>query len=237
MRNRLPNKTLVALSNVASVYRRSGRFKTAERYQRKALDGFRRVLGPGQRRTISHQTALAEIVMADGRYEEAETLLRHALEYCLESSIDNPVYAKVLERLSSTLMAQDRGAEAEPLCRDLLAWRKQGKSSALTGKAHLWLARSLMLQENLDEAGKQIELSLELVRGEGDDTDWVLQLGMCLKDIAAIRRGEKEDAVAAIQAYRQLQSQQKTIREYTRQIVLSEVRSQLAKAGIDADDH
>ncbi len=55
--------------------------------------------------------------------------------------------------------------------------------------------------------------------------------------VPAVRRGETEDTTAAIQAYRQLQAQAKTIREYTRHIVLSEVRSQLAKAGIDSKDH
>ncbi len=91
-----------------------------------------------------------------------------------------------------------------------------------------------MLQENLDEAAKQIGLSLEIVRREVDNTDWILQLAMCLKEIVAIRKGETKDTAAAIQAFRRLQSQRQHIREYTRQIVLSEMRSQMAKAGIDA---
>ena len=230
------SKTLVALSDLASVYAGAGRYEPAERYAREALEGGRRVLGDADRLTIMQMGHLGKILMADGRLGEAEVILQEALAECREHHTDSVVFTGILGQLSTTLIALDRGAEAEPLCRELLAWSEKRVLLRVQGQAHLWLGRALLEQDKLDEAESSLSKSIDLMAPELTHENWAVCFANCLKNAVAVRQGRSESASAAVDAFHRLLRAKENLNFEVRKLFIAEAREALRDAGINPED-
>jgi tetratricopeptide (TPR) repeat protein len=74
------SKTLTALSNLALVLRKLGKYEEAEEMNRRALQSREKVLGPKHPDTLVSLSNLALVLRKLGKYEEAEEMNRRALQ-------------------------------------------------------------------------------------------------------------------------------------------------------------
>jgi len=71
--------TLDSISNLALVLNSQKRYKDAEKHQRQALEGYRRVLGQEHLDTLDGIYKLAVMLKNQGKYAEAGQMYREAL--------------------------------------------------------------------------------------------------------------------------------------------------------------
>ena len=106
---------LITMSSLARLYFNEGKYAQAEAVARKHLDARRRSLGEEHPVTLAGMVLLGRIELARQRYADAESTLRQALNGLVTT---NPggwerYDAEIL--LGSSLTAQGKLAEAEPL--------------------------------------------------------------------------------------------------------------------------
>ncbi|RMF76483.1 MAG: serine/threonine protein kinase [Planctomycetota bacterium] len=86
------------------------------RYVRPAASHAREAFGLADDLTLSTQVSLADALQMAGRYDEAEALLREAIEiYRRRATADNPAYYRALNVLGASLTARRHFADAEPI--------------------------------------------------------------------------------------------------------------------------
>src|SRR6266480_144644 len=71
---------LTSVSNLASVLGAQGKYEAAEEMNRRALEGYEKVLGKDHPSTLMSVNSLALALRAQGKYEAAEEMNRRALE-------------------------------------------------------------------------------------------------------------------------------------------------------------
>jgi tetratricopeptide (TPR) repeat protein len=97
-----------------------GDLAAAERLEREAVAGLRRVAGAADTDTVDAETSLAEILDREGRWADAEFLARESLAQAPHSN--NPLAtADAMRALGISLAHGNRYAEADKLFRELLA--------------------------------------------------------------------------------------------------------------------
>ncbi len=105
------------MNNLAELYRREGKLRDAENLFTQVVDLRRRLLGPDHPNTASVLTSLAGIKLAQHQYDEAEVLLRQALNGYEKSSADTWLRYYAQSMLGASLAGRGNHAEAEPLLR------------------------------------------------------------------------------------------------------------------------
>ncbi|HLZ84311.1 MAG TPA: tetratricopeptide repeat protein, partial [Caulobacteraceae bacterium] len=98
-----------------------GGYDVAETLLRASLDADESTLGPNHPGTATGLDRLARKMVSEGRYAEAEPLLRRALKIDETALPRSPHTADILGDLGGLLVATDRSPEAEPLLRRALA--------------------------------------------------------------------------------------------------------------------
>ncbi|MGA2046158.1 MAG: tetratricopeptide repeat protein [Terracidiphilus sp.] len=111
-------ETLGTLDDLAALRESEGEYAESEALLVSVLDARRRVLGPENPDTLDDMISLAEVRIELKKYADAEPLLREALSgYQKTASRTWPLY-RSQSLLGSSLAAQGRFAEAEPLLVD-----------------------------------------------------------------------------------------------------------------------
>src|SRR5262249_10892102 len=110
----------VCLNNLAVMYSRRGEWDTAEKCLRTAIELTTTVSGAGGREArpgllAGFQASLGSVLGARCRYEEAELILRSALDSLRDTGVQHPSYAVGLVNLAEVLAATGRQGEALPL--------------------------------------------------------------------------------------------------------------------------
>ncbi len=97
--------------------------------------------------------ALAKLSMNQGRHQEAEMMVRKALERSAASPQYDSLYTKLLQDLADYLALQGRYEEAEGLYRGCLeVWERDGGEPLFYVAALTGLARTLQAQGRFEEA-------------------------------------------------------------------------------------
>jgi eukaryotic-like serine/threonine-protein kinase len=107
--------TLGTLDDLAALRQRQGKYAEAETFFASALDARRRVLGPAHPDTLDNMISLAEVRIEQKKYADAEPLLREALAGYEKTAPGSWPLFRSQSLLGSSLAAQGRFAEAEPL--------------------------------------------------------------------------------------------------------------------------
>ncbi|HEY3812186.1 MAG TPA: tetratricopeptide repeat protein [Caulobacteraceae bacterium] len=118
----------------------AGDWKGLEAAARAALANFETRLGPSSPQTAYAAEWVALALGSEGRFPEAESLLRRALRIIQTTSAgrDDPEVATALFYLGSTIDAENRHADAEPILRRALAIDEK-----VFGPDHLAVSRDL----------------------------------------------------------------------------------------------
>jgi serine/threonine protein kinase len=111
-------ETLGNLDDLAALRQSQGRYADADALFLSTLDARRRVLGPAHPDTLDNMISLAEVRLNEKRYADAEPLLHEALSSYEATSPGSWQLYRSQSLLGTTLVAQGRFAEAEPLLVD-----------------------------------------------------------------------------------------------------------------------
>ena len=117
---------LDALTGLASIRSKAGRFREAEEMYREAHEARRVVVGELDPMTLDILHLLGETITRQGRIDEGRAVLEEALAG-LRSVVgeEHKTTVQTLEDLALTYLYEDRLEEAEPLVREALTgWRK-----------------------------------------------------------------------------------------------------------------
>ena len=118
--------TLWSMTNLASTYRKQGRWKEAEELEVQAMEASTRMLGQEHPDTLASKDNLAMIWMDQGRWKEAEGLEVQVLttrERVLGQ--EHPETLTSMDHLASTLKSQGRDDEAVALMAQCVNLRKK----------------------------------------------------------------------------------------------------------------
>jgi non-specific serine/threonine protein kinase/serine/threonine-protein kinase len=111
-------ETLGTLDDLAALRESEGKYAESEALLVSALDARRRVLGPANPDTLGDMVSLAELRIEQKKYGDAEPLLREALANYEKTAPGSWPHLRSQVLLGSSLAAQGRFAEAEPLLVD-----------------------------------------------------------------------------------------------------------------------
>jgi tetratricopeptide (TPR) repeat protein/predicted Ser/Thr protein kinase len=109
-----PN-VLIMTANLAILYREQGRYAQAEPLFTKVLNVERSTLGTGHPTTLRHANDLAALYLDEGKYAQTEALLREALDHYQTTMINTWGRYDCQSLLGTSLAAQRKYADAEPL--------------------------------------------------------------------------------------------------------------------------
>jgi tetratricopeptide (TPR) repeat protein len=139
-----PNQ-LRTMNSLARLYLNQGKYAQAEQLYIKVLEVRRRVLGPENPATANVLASLGQVRLKQQRYSQAESLLRQALKSQEKSAPDSWERYDTQSMLGSSLAAQAKYGQAEPLV-------MAGYQGLLERKAKIpWERRSA-----LEQAGERI---------------------------------------------------------------------------------
>jgi non-specific serine/threonine protein kinase/serine/threonine-protein kinase len=110
--------TLGTVDDLAALRESQGKYAEAEALLVSTLDARRRVLGPANPDTLGDMISLANVRMEQNKYTDAEPLLREALAGFAKTAPGSWPLFRSQSLLGSSLAAQGRFAEAEPLLVD-----------------------------------------------------------------------------------------------------------------------
>ncbi|KAF2205150.1 TPR-like protein [Delitschia confertaspora ATCC 74209] len=109
------------MSSLAYVLQTQGKYKEAEKLNRRALEGYKKELGVQHPDTLTSMSNLAEMLLSQGKYKEAEKLSRQALEgYEKELGVQHPNMLRSMKILVLAQQYQGKYNEAEKLNRQVL---------------------------------------------------------------------------------------------------------------------
>jgi len=163
------------MGNLASTYKRRGRYDEAEALRKETLEIQRRVLGEGHPRTLYTMEILAMMYKEQGRYDEAEALRRGTLE--ISRRILGEEHQKTLDRMGALAVivgAQGRLHEAEELGRETLeiSRRVLGEGHPTTNRVRYNIACHLALRGGRDDAIAILRVALD--NGYRQPNMWIL---------------------------------------------------------------
>jgi tetratricopeptide (TPR) repeat protein len=153
------------LFNVGNCFQISGKYKEAERMQRRALEMMEKVLGQEHPDTLSSMNSLAVVLRRQGKYEEAERMHRRALE--LRERVlgqEHKSTLRSMNNLAVALHSQGKYEEAERMHRRALELREKvlGQEHPDTQRSMNDLAVVLESQGKYEEAEQMHRRALEL---------------------------------------------------------------------------
>jgi len=116
---------------------------------------------------------LALLLQAQGRYTEAEPLLRRALSIRQYSGPEQPETGMVLSKLATNLMLQHRFAEADPLFAQALAIEEKtlGTTHPEVAATRRGMADSAVKQKKWGDASRQFRIACSVPRSFGSARD------------------------------------------------------------------
>ncbi|HNO77872.1 MAG TPA: serine/threonine-protein kinase [Phycisphaerae bacterium] len=230
-------RTLDARNDLVFVYLKSENHEAALPLGKEAVAEYQRVLGPDHRRTLIMQQSYAKALMSAGKLEDAASELDVVVRICREKFADTSTLAGALGQSVSTLVNLDRGADAEPLARELLAWcENKSTNDATLGRCHLWIARSLYSQARLDESEQSINKAIELMTGNVDKEFWPLLYAHFMKDVIAVRRGATDRENEIIATFRRIDAMRDKMFPEDRNTILPEISKLLSDIGVTITD-
>lgn len=164
---------LGAKNNLAATLVRTGRLQEALPLQREAVEGFRRVFGPGHEHTLGVTINFANMLGAQGDYAEAERLLlRLQTDWKAEHGEDHPGALLAATELAGLYMDMKRFPEAEAVFRRALTRQRAalGPEHPSTARAESSLGVVLMRLGKQDEAREMLDHAWKSLRASlGDD--------------------------------------------------------------------
>lgn len=101
------------MSNMGLLLQAQGRLAEAETYYRKALKGFRRVLGDEHPTTIYRMSNLGTVLRDQGQLSEAEELFAEGLRRARGALLGDSLIGSFLMNHARTLAAMERFEQAE----------------------------------------------------------------------------------------------------------------------------
>jgi len=180
---------------IAGLHRTLGNYKEAEACLDEALERWRQLSDPYtfRGRLFAIQRERGENYLAQGRYAEAEQVLRHALEMDFPLDVRRLTCRKIL---SSVYRAQGRYAEAQQLCEWTLDLMREdlGEDHWATLGAQCELGRILMEQGRLSEADKLISEALRKQRIKYGGSAGNTSLFINVLAVLRTRQGKYADA-------------------------------------------
>lgn len=125
----------------------------AEKLHREILSIDRKIRGETDRQTIASRLNLAGVVQAQGRYDEAEEMIRASVDQ-LRTTLGEDATIEARYQLVGNLEARGEFAEAESLAREVFLdyARIAGEESESAGTARRQLAGILLARGNEEEA-------------------------------------------------------------------------------------
>jgi tetratricopeptide (TPR) repeat protein len=170
-----PN-TLMDLDNLSEMYRKQGRWKEAEAYQRRNLDGLLHLGGATNERATMVRAKLALLECALGRYDVAADLEQQALDgfkkrgdLTSTNYIRALVFQSVIERRRGHAeVAEGAAAEAEQIC--LKVDNNSRPECSPMAAEH---ARAMLAAGRAREAAAKLQLALSdrATRAPGTDSE------------------------------------------------------------------
>ncbi|CUS07630.1 unnamed protein product, partial [Tuber aestivum] len=118
--------TLEAVDHLAIAVRNRGMYHESETLNRRALEGWEKILGPEHRDTLTSVGNLATVLQDQGKYDEAETMNRRALkgrEKLLGA--DHPDTLRSVAKLATVFQDQGKYKESETTHRQALEGREK----------------------------------------------------------------------------------------------------------------
>ena len=180
---------------IAALHGTLGNYKEQEACLNEALERWKQLRNPYafRGRLFAIQRSRGQNYLAQGRYAEAEQVLRQALEMDFPLDVRRLTCRKIL---SSVYRAQGRYAEAEQLCKWALELMREdlGEDHWATLGAKCELGRILMEQGRLTEADKLISEALRSGRVKYGDAGGNTRLFINVLAVLRTRRGRYADA-------------------------------------------
>jgi serine/threonine protein kinase len=226
------NTTTVAALNLAVTYKELGQFTEAEQFAIAAYEGRRDSFGPDQYRTLSTRIVLGEIYLAAGRFDACAALFAAILEQVKKTEAEGtPVYTSVISRLAQARIAVGHAEDAEPLCRELLAFCQEHMKSkpAIIGLAQRLLATSLIPQRKFEEAERLLAESFAALKRQYAQDHWQVQYANALLCLARVRQGDEKSRRLLAESVRAVDAQQDQIPINERFLVLEQLHDYLSR--------
>ena len=118
--------TLNSLDLLALVLQNQGKYEAAEEMNRRALEGYEKVLGVEHPDTLTSVSDLASVFQRQGKYEAAEEMNRRALEgYKKVLGAEHPSTSTSVSNLALVLQDQGKYKTAEEMSRRALEGREK----------------------------------------------------------------------------------------------------------------
>jgi len=149
--------TLTSMANLASTYRKQGRWKKAEELGLEVMEASKRVRGKEHPATLTSMANLASTYWNQGRLEEAEKLEVEVMETSTRvRGKEHPTTLTSMANLASTYSEQEHWDRAEKLEVEVMEIRKRvlGKEHPATLTSMANLASTYWNQGRLDRAKK-----------------------------------------------------------------------------------
>jgi len=180
---------------IAGLHGTLGNYKEAEACLDEALERWRQLSDPYtfRGRLFAIQKDRGSNYLAQGRYAEAEQVLRHALEMDFPFNLSTLGCRRIL---SAVYRAQGRYAEAEQLCEWTLDLMREdmGEDHWATLGTQCELGRILMEQGRLPEADKLISEALRKQRIKYGDSAGNTRLFIKILAVLRTKQGKYADA-------------------------------------------
>ncbi len=208
------NTTTVAAFNLASAYKELGEYERAKTYAEIAYEGRSATFGPDHYRTLLVRGELGEILMTAGEFEEGAALFADLLTTLRETDAQKTrLYSSVLSRLAQARIAIGKSADAEPLCRELLAFCEEhlASSPAIVAWAQRLVATSLIHQQKLDDAKALLEKAIEGFSSKLPEDHWHLVYTRALLYAVQSMLGDEESVALLREAATTLKDNPETI--------------------------
>ena len=154
----------MTLDNLASIYRRRGRFETALELSRRAEQIARNTFGDRHPLTCLRANKVAVLYVDTGRLSEAESLLRRTLEIQMRVlGEDNPDVATTMANLAAICVRLKMTVEADSLYRRLLAILGRSRATDPTLVCVLGDYAWLLRQNGRSREAKKLESQAQAI--------------------------------------------------------------------------
>ncbi len=219
--------------NLATTHKELGHFDEAERFAIAAAEGRKRSFGETHYRNLVAMKVRAQILLAAGRYSDCADLLSKLHEAMKQTGTEStPLYSVVISGLAFSLVADRRGAEAEPFASELIAFcndRLPGNAIAI-GRAKRLLATCFISQRRFDEATTLLNESLAHLTSALPEYSWYIQYSRAALGAALAGQGKPEEGKGLIVKSRQaIIAAQDQIKIDHRRLVLNQLDEYVAE--------
>ena len=188
---------IAALGNLADVYPRLGRDSASEATFQQVIALQRRALPPEAPQRVLPLTDFGLQLALEGRYPEAEPLLREALRIAMlsDTGVTSPATAEAMDNLGMELREAGKYDDAEPLLRRGLASRVKalGPRHRFTAESYFSLGLLLALRGNVDdfvESDSLLKASLDVFRATLGPTHRAVGYSLYALGVLELRRGD-----------------------------------------------